>query len=81
MSTSYKGQTWGKLDVSETTLKMTTMEEPVKNIFSLDFESINNATVNKSDIVIESGAQIQDDEDCLCEVRFHVYMPKEENEM
>ena len=77
MSTSYKGHTWGKIDLSEKTLRLCTMDETPKIIFGFEFESINNAIINKSDIVIESGAQIQDDEDCLCEVRFHVDLPKE----
>lgn len=81
MSTSYKGRTWGKIDLSETTLRLTTLDDPPKNIFGFEFDSINNATVNKSDIVIESGAQIEDNEDCLCEIRFHVDTPKEENDM
>lgn len=58
MATSYKGHTWGKVDFSETALKMCTMDENPKSIFNVEFESINNATINKNDIILETGAKI-----------------------
>lgn len=79
MATSYKGHTWGKVDFSETALKMCTMDENPKSIFNVEFESINNATINKNDIILETGAKIQDEQDCMCEIRFYVDLPKEDN--
>jgi hypothetical protein len=58
MATSYKGHTWGKVDASGSALKMCTMDETPKSIFSVELESINNATINKNDIIIETGAKI-----------------------
>lgn len=52
MATSYKGHTWGKLDLTQTSLKLNTMDDHPKAIFGIEFESINNATVNKNDIII-----------------------------
>lgn len=52
MTTSYKGHTWGKIDFTETALKLNTMDDNPKSIFNIEFESINNATVNKNDIII-----------------------------
>lgn len=48
------------------------MDDNPKSIFSIEFESIGNAAVNKNDIIIEANPEIQNDEDCMCEVRFHV---------
>jgi structure-specific recognition protein 1 len=81
MSTSYRGTTWGKIEIEETALRLKTLDETPKSILGIEFQSINNATVNKNDIIIESGAEIENDEDCMCEIRFHVEVPKEENDM
>lgn len=35
MTTSYRGQTWGKVDFSENALKMVTMDEHPKSIFNV----------------------------------------------
>lgn len=72
MSTSYKGHTWGKVDIEEKALRLKTMDESSKSILAVEFQSINNATVNKNDIIIETGAEIEDDQDCMCEIRLHV---------
>lgn len=72
MSTSYKGHTWGKVDIEETALRLRTVDESSKSILGIEFQAINNATVNKNDIIIETGAEIQEDEDCMCEIRLHV---------
>jgi hypothetical protein len=32
--------------------------------------------VNKNDIILETGAKIEDEEDCMCEIRFYVDIPK-----
>jgi hypothetical protein len=66
MAASYKGHTWGKLDFSETALKLCTMDEHPKSVFNIEFESINNAIINKNDIILETGAKIEDEEDCMC---------------
>lgn len=58
---SFKGTTWGKVDFSETALKFNTTDERSKEIFNVEFQSINNATVNKNDIIIETGAEIQNE--------------------
>ena len=58
MATSYKGQTWGKIDFSETALKLSTMDDNPKSLFNVEFESINNATISKNDITLETGAKI-----------------------
>lgn len=52
MSTSYKGHTWGKIDIEEAALRLRTMDESSKAILSVEFQSINNATVNRNDIII-----------------------------
>ena len=57
-SVSYKGTTWGKIDFTETSLKFNNMDENPKSIFGVEFQSINNAAINKNDIIIEAGAEI-----------------------
>lgn len=52
MSTSYKGITWGQTNFTDTALKLETMGDNPKSIFGINFESINNATVNKNDVII-----------------------------
>ena len=79
MSTSYKGHTWGKVDIDSNTLRLKTLDENSKSILGIEFQSINNATVNKNDVIIETGAEIENEEDCMCEIRLHVEIPKEEN--
>lgn len=37
MSTSYKGHTWGKVDFSETALKLCTMDDAPKSVFNIEF--------------------------------------------
>ncbi len=56
--TSYRGQTWGKVDFSDTALKLCTIDDHPKAIFNVEFESINNATISKNDITLETGAKI-----------------------
>ena len=55
---AFRGTTWGKVDFSESALKFKTMDENQKSIFGIDFQSINNAAINKNDIIIETGAEI-----------------------
>jgi hypothetical protein len=37
MSTSYRGHTWGKIDFTETAIKMCTMDANPKTIFNVDY--------------------------------------------
>ena len=43
---------------------------------SLPYSSINNSTFNKHDLIIETTAENLGNDDCLCEIRFHVEEPK-----
>ena len=55
---SYRGTNWGKVDFSESAMKFTTADENPKPIFGIEYQSINNATINKNDIIIETGGEI-----------------------
>jgi hypothetical protein len=76
---SYKGMNYGQLQLEGDSKKliMTHRNHP---LFSLNYEAINNSTINKNDIIIETTADDLGNEDCLCEIRLHVEEPKEEKE-
>jgi hypothetical protein len=52
-------------------------EQPV---LSINYSSINNSTINKQDIIVETAVEEVGNDDCMCEIRFHVEEPKEERE-
>ena len=68
---SYKGMNYGQLQLEGDSKKLivTHRNHP---LFSLNYEAINNSTINKNDIIIETTADDLGNEDCLCEIRLHV---------
>ncbi len=76
---SFKGLNYGQLDMnSEATLTLLQHERP---LLSLNYDKINNSTINKNDIIIETIPEDLGNEDFMCEIRFHVEEPKEEKEV
>jgi hypothetical protein len=49
-------------------------------IFGLSFDDMKNVSVNKNDIIIETGLDEVGNDDCMCEIRFYVDEQQEENE-
>jgi len=49
-------------------------------VLSINYSSINNSTINKQDIIVETAVEEVGNDDCMCEIRFHVEEPKEERE-
>jgi len=76
---SFKGVNYGFIskDTSSLTLVSIGGEHPV---LSINYASINNSTINKQDIIVETAAEEVGNDDCMCEIRFHVEEPKEERE-
>lgn len=76
---TFKGLHYGKLnlDPEAPQLTLTHQERP---LFSLPYQRINNSTVNKQDIIIETINDDLGNEDAMCEIRLHVEEPKEEKE-
>ena len=75
----YKGLNFGKLILEEQSPKLV-LEYRQQPVFSLDYPTITNSTINKQDIIIETATDDLGNEDCLCEIRLHVEEPKEERE-
>lgn len=71
---SYKGINYGRILQESPVLALTTMSN--QPIFSINYEHINNSTINKNDIIVETGAEEVGNDDCICEIRFHVEEPK-----
>jgi structure-specific recognition protein 1 len=75
---AFRGLNYGQLRLEEETkLQLLHRNQPV---FSLNYETISNSTINKHDIIIETTADDLGNDDCLCEIRLHVEEPKEERE-
>lgn len=74
---SYKGINYGRILQDSPVLTLTTMSNN-QPIFSINYEQINNSTINKNDIIVETGAEEVGNDDCMCEIRFHVEEPKED---
>lgn len=76
---SFKGVNYGRISKDTSTLALVSMsgEHP---ILSINYSSINNSTINKQDIIVETASDEVGNEDCMCEIRFHVEEPKEEKD-
>jgi hypothetical protein len=74
---SYKGINYGRILEDSPVLALTTMSNN-QPIFSINYEHIINSTINKNDIIVETGAEEVGNDDCMCEIRFHVEEPKED---
>jgi hypothetical protein len=68
---SFKGVNYGRISRDTSTLALVSMagEHPV---LAINYSSINNSTINKQDIIVETAADEVGNEDCMCEIRFHV---------
>lgn len=73
---SFKGLNYGKLSFSEESPLMT-LSHGHKPILNLNYERMNNSTINKNDIIIEHTAEDLGNEDIMCEIRLHVEEPKD----
>ena len=76
---SYKGINYGKIGEDESSLTLLSMTGK-NSILSIRYDSINNSTINKNDIIVETASDEVGNDDCMCEIRFHVEEPKEEKE-
>lgn len=76
---SFKGVNYGRISKDTSTLALVSMtgEHPV---LSINYSTINNSTINKQDIIVETASDEVGNDDCMCEIRFHVEEPKEERE-
>jgi hypothetical protein len=76
---SFKGVNYGRISKDTSTLALVSMagEHP---ILAINYASINNSTINKQDIIVETASDEVGNDDCMCEIRFHVEEPKEERE-
>ena len=76
---SFRGVNYGKISQDQSTLSLVTMtnEHP---ILSINYSTINNSTINKNDIIVETAMDEVGNDDCMCEIRFHVEEPREEHE-
>lgn len=50
---SFKGTNYGKIDIDQPTLALVTMNGN-HPILSVNYDSINNSTINKNDIIVET---------------------------
>lgn len=75
---SYRGTNYGRFDKEQSSLTLVTMSG--SPILSIDYETINNSTINKNDIIVETAVEEVGNDDCICEIRFHVEEPKEEKD-
>jgi hypothetical protein len=75
---SFKGLNYGQLSLSnEAILSLVHKDRP---ILTLNYDHINNSTVNKQDIIIETTSEDLGNEDLMCEIRFHVEEPRQDKE-
>lgn len=75
---SYKGVNYGKILEDHSSLTLVSIN--ANPILSINYDKINNSTINKSDIIVETAAEEVGNDDCMCEIRFYVDEPKEEKE-
>ncbi len=76
---SFKGINYGKIGDDQSTLTLHTMTGKTP-ILSIRYDAINNSTINKNDIIVETASDQVGNDDCMCEIRFHIEEPKEEKE-
>ncbi len=76
---SFKGVNYGRISKDTSTLALVSMtgDHPV---LAINYAAINNSTINKQDIIVETAVDEVGNDDCMCEIRFHVEEPKEERE-
>ena len=74
---SYRGVNYGTMSKDEEGITLVSSQQ--RPILSLNYRDINNSTINKNDVIVEMANEVGN-EDCLCEIRFHVEEPKEERE-
>lgn len=73
---SFRGLNYGQLSTSSESLL--TLLHHNKPVLSLNYDHINNSTINKQDIIIETTTEDLGNEDLMCEIRFHVEEPRQE---
>jgi hypothetical protein len=76
---SFKGTNFGRIDKDQSTLALVTMNGN-HPILSVNYDAINNSTINKNDIIVETATDEVGNDDCMCEIRFHVEEPREEKD-
>lgn len=76
---SFKGTNFGKIDKDQSTLALVTINGN-HPILSVNYDAINNSTINKNDIIVETATDEVGNDDCMCEIRFHVEEPREDKE-
>jgi hypothetical protein len=74
---SFKGTNYGKIDLDQPTLALVTINGN-HPILSVNYDGINNSTINKNDIIVETATDEVGNDDCMCEIRFHVEEPRED---
>jgi len=72
---SYKGINYGMIDQESSSLSLISIAGG-HPILSINFDKINNSTINKNDIIVETATEEVGNDDCMCEIRFHVEEPK-----
>jgi hypothetical protein len=77
---SYKGINYGKVSLDGNTLGLSTVQSSAP-LLNIRYEAISNSIMNKNDIIIETAFEEVGNDDCMCEIRFHVEEPKEDNNM
>ena len=75
---AYRGVNYGKLDTESSRLRLTT--QAGASVLSLDYNTINNSTINKNDVVVETATDDLGNEDFMCEIRFYVEDQRDEKE-
>lgn len=75
---SFKGINYGRIPEDHPSLALVSVGG--HSILSINYEGINNSTINKNDIIIETATEEVGNDDCMCEIRFHVEEPKEDKD-
>lgn len=76
---SFRGINYGRIGDDNSNLSMVSMSGN-HHILTINYSAINNSTINKNDIIVETASDEVGNDDCMCEIRFHVEEPKEEKE-
>ena len=77
---TYRGLNYGKLEL-EGDAPLLTLTHQGRPLLSVPYQRINNSTVNKQDIIIETTVDDLGNDDIMCEIRLHVEEPREEKEV
>lgn len=62
---SFRGTNYGSLTLGTDSLQMASKQHNAP-IFTIPYNSINNSTMNKNDIIIETASEEVGNEDCIC---------------